>query len=235
VSSSAPPLDASVEFSVGLKLRRTAKRLSRRGQRRLYLGALVAVDALLLMATFGVAYLVRFRLQVPLFQMEALNHSSYYFRLSLAILPLWLSLFWAYQLYNWETLLGGMKEYSGVFQACVSGAILIALAQFFVEDLIVARGWVGLTWVLAFGLVASGRLVMRRLAYAARRAGYLQAPALLLGANEEGRLLGQQLLAWPTSGVSLLGYVDDMVDAGSRVCGNLYVLGSFDRIDELIR
>jgi exopolysaccharide biosynthesis polyprenyl glycosylphosphotransferase len=235
VSSSAPLLDASIEFSVGLKLRRTAKRLSPAAQRRLFLAALVISDALLLMAAFGLAYLVRFQLDVPVFQVDALSHSGYYFRLSLASMPIWLVLFWAHRLYNWQILLGGMQEYSRLFQACVVGAILIALAQFFVEQLIVARGWVGLIWLLTFALVAGGRLSLRHLAYAARRRGYLQSPALMLGANVEGRLLGQQLLAWPTSGISLLGYLDDEVPAGSRVCGNLYTLGTLDHLEEMVR
>ncbi len=228
-------LNAQIELNVGLKLRHGAKRLSRRAQRGLFIVALILGDALLLAAAFALAYFVRFYLPVPVFQGGPGPQPLYYARLSLALIPLWLALFWAYRLYDWHMLLGGTQEYETVFQACVAGAILIALAQFLTAELVVARGWVGLAWGLAFVFVAGGRFGLRRAAYVARRRGYLSSPALILGAREEGRLLGEQLSAWPTSGLNLLGYLDDQVSPGTRVCGSLYTLGGLHRLDDCVR
>lgn len=234
MSSSAQPLNPLIEFTVGLRLRHGAKRLSGRAQRRLFVASLVVVDAFLLAAAFGLAYLIRFHGHVPVFQSSVPLRPVFYARLSLAVVLVWLALFWAYRLYDWNILLGSTVEYTAVFQACVAGAILVALAEFVTEELVVARGWVGLVWGLAFLLVAAGRFGLRRAAYAARRRGYLQSPTLILGANDEGRMLGEQLLAWPTSGLNVLGYLDDHARPGTRVCGNLYVLGPLERQGECV-
>ena len=234
MSSSAGLLDATVEFAVGLKLRHTAKRLSRRGQRRVLMAGLLLADTLMLGLAFTLAYFLRFNAPVQVF-LEGFQQPLFYTELSLALIPVWLALLWVYRLYDWQLLLGGLQEYAHLFQACVVGAILIAVLQFFVEELVVARGWVGLAWMLTFGLLAGGRLTVRRLAYAARRRGYLQAPALLIGANSEGRLLAEQLLAWPTSGIHLLGFLDDETPRGERICSNLYTLGTLDHLPELVQ
>ena len=235
MNSSAPPLNTLVEATVGRKLQHSTKRFSRLAQRRLFLLALPVADALLLVAAFGVAYLIRFYIPLPIFQADGLVRPQFYANLMLALTPLWLVLFWLYRLYDWNTLLGGTREYAGIFHACVAGAILIAVSQFANTDLVIARGWVGLATVLTFLFVTIGRFALRRAAYLARKRGFLLSPALIVGANNEARLLGQQLQSWPTSGLSLLGFVDNETPAGTRLTSNLYVLANLDRLDDLVR
>ncbi len=230
-----PPLHAALEFSLTHKLARGGERLARPTQRRVFLAALVVSDAICLALALSLAYWLRFESGLTVFREEVIPHPPFYVNLALLLVPTWLALLWLYRLYDWRLLLGGTREYQAVFQASLSGAILVAMVQFFSEQFSVARGWVGLTWALVFVLVTGGRFALRRLAYAARRRGYLTSPALILGANEEARLLGQQLAAWPTSGLTILGYLDDRVATGKRVCANLYSLGSLDHVEEYVR
>lgn len=235
----AMQLDTALDLFVRPKLQRSAKRLSLSAQRRLSLLILVVVDALALSLALVLAYWIRFHAAAPVFD-ATIPDPSFYMRLSLSLIPLWLALFWAYRLYDWETLLGGLREYAAVFQAAIAGAIVIAMAQFILEEMSVARGWVGLTSGLVFLLVALCRLALRRVAYAARRRGYLMTNTLIVGSNDEARLLGQQLQAWPTSGLNMLGFVaasngEPQAYPGSRLAGSCYVLGSLDQLDTLIR
>lgn len=228
------PMHPAIEIAIARKLHRGTQRLSRVSQRRLFVTALVAVDIAMLLAAFAVAYLIRFHGGFGLFRGEVIPQPDYYVRLAAIMTIVWLGLFWIMRLYDWDILLGGTREYSAIFQASLIGAITIAIVQFLVEDFVVARGWVGLTWILVFLLVAGGRFVVRRLGYAARRRGYLVSPVLVVGANEEGRLVAQQLLTWPTSGLIVLGFLDDHTRVGTRVAGNLYVLGPVASLDERV-
>lgn len=234
MSSSSHRLDFLVERVLELKHLRHTQRRPLRQQRRLLLVVLLLSDIAAILLAFGAAFVVRFYSDLPIFQTGFTPSFTFYARLSLALVPLWLVLFAVYHLYDFEYLLGGTREYAGVFQASVTGTVIITFIQFLSTELIIARGWVGLAWALTFVFVSLGRWGVRRVAYAARRRGYLMAPTLLLGASAEGKLLAQQLLEWPTSGLNVLGFLDDEVDPGTRVFRNLYALGSLERLEELV-
>ena len=235
MDSSLEPLDSLVEHSLNVRHQRGVKRLSNHGQRQLFVALLLVVDIATLALAFAAAYVIRFNFRLLLFQSDFAPWPTFYFQMGLALVPTWIGLFWAFRLYDWDLLLGGPREYAAIFQATLSGTILVAIAQFVVPQLIVARGWVGLSWVLTFGLIAAVRFLVRRVAYSARRHGYLMAPTIIIGASEEGRLLAEQLLNWPTSGLNILGFLDDAARPGLRVCRNLYALGPLDRLEELVR
>lgn len=208
---------------------------SYRMQFRRYALALLLADALALALAFWLAYTVRFNWQLKIFQLDVPGRSSFYLPLSAGLIVAWLLLFGAYRLYDEQVLLGGVREYVQLFNACISGAILIAIAQFFVLELSVARGWVGLAWAFSFLVVGLERFLMRRVGYALRRGGHLTRSALILGASAEGVLLGEQFLAWPTSGLRVVGYVDERLPLQSAICPGLPVLGRFADLDELMK
>lgn len=234
MSSSSHQVNFLVERVLELKHQRHSQRLPLRQQRRLLLLALVVTDVAAILLAFGAAFFIRFYADLPIFQTGFTPSLTFYTRLSLALVPLWLVLFGIYHLYDMEYLLGGTREYAAVFQASVTGTVIITFIQFLSDDLTIARGWVALAWLFTFFFVSFGRWSVRRLAYAARRRGYLMAPTLLLGANAEGHLLAQQLLEWPTSGLNVLGFLDDEIEPGTRVFRNLYALGSLERLEELV-
>jgi exopolysaccharide biosynthesis polyprenyl glycosylphosphotransferase len=91
-----------------------------------------------------------------------------------------------------------------------------------------------LTWVLSFLSVASARFLLRRTVYLLRQRGYLLSPALIVGANDEGRSLAQQLSGWRTSGLNVVGFVDDRISPGAQTSAGLPVLGSVSQLDQLI-
>jgi exopolysaccharide biosynthesis polyprenyl glycosylphosphotransferase len=233
VDSSASLHEKVLEISGSSLVSKNISALSPAVQRRLFIGTLILVDILTLVVAFLGAYFLRFETGFSIFYNNQNSPYFSYLLLSVCVLPLWLALFWMYHLYDWQTLLGGMQEYANIFQACLTGGVVLALSEF-VLKWIVARGWVGLFCLFTFLLMVVGRFTMRRLAYGLRRNGYLTSVAVIVGANEEARALGEQILAWPTSGMNLIGFVDDRSEVGSKVFGRLPVIGTLSGLDEIV-
>jgi exopolysaccharide biosynthesis polyprenyl glycosylphosphotransferase len=108
------------------------------------------------------------------------------------------------------------------------------LAGFLQPTLIIARGWLLLTWGISFLFVAGARFGLRRHVYSLRKHGYFLTPAVIVGANQEGRWLAEQLLRWKTSGLYLVGFVDKKEPISSPLFHGLPSLGSVERLGEII-
>jgi exopolysaccharide biosynthesis polyprenyl glycosylphosphotransferase len=60
------------------------------------------------------------------------------------------------------------------------------------------------------------------------------APAIIIGANEEGHALVDQLRHWPTSGLFLVGFIENGLPAGTPVSHGYRVLGSLNDLDQFV-
>lgn len=208
-------------------------RISRDVQQRLYTVALFISDIVMTAAAFGIAYWIRFKLRLPVFQLDASPSVEFYSRVMLISIPFWIGIHFVAGMYDQEKLLGGTEEYSTAFRSVSIGILLVTVGGFLAE-LVIARGWLLLAWALTFLLVCAGRFALRRTVYFLRRHGLFLAPALIIGANPEGSSLAQQLLAWESSGLQVHGFVDYEVPLGTRVTGDLRVLGSLDELDGIL-
>lgn len=196
--------------------------------------ALIINDFFMVGMAFLLAYMFRFYSDFPLFQPDITPVYDLYRNLSLLLNPLWAAIFFGLGLYNRRNLLGGTQEYSLVFKATSLGIMSVIIFSFFKTDFILARGWLLVAWIFAFLLVSTGRFTIRRVVYSLRKRGYFLSSALIVGANEEGQSLAQQLIGWQTSGLLLLGFVDDNVEPGTAVHGQLQCLGNTNHLDEFI-
>jgi FlaA1/EpsC-like NDP-sugar epimerase len=177
-------------------------------QWRLYITGLIISDGVMTFLAFWLAYYLRFEWFVQYFNSPATVSFERY-RLVLFTTPLlWLVIFMGNGLYVKENLLGGTREYSRVLRSASAGFLVIVLAGFLEPTLIIARGWLLLTWGISFLFVVGARFGLRRYVYSLRKRGYFLTPAIIVGANEEGRWLAEQLLRWETSGLHLVGFVD---------------------------
>jgi len=102
-------------------------------------------------------------------------------------------------------------------------------------DFIIARGWLILAWLLTFASASFGRFVLRRVVYFLRRHGLFLSPTVIIGANREGISLAHQLLAWKTSGLQVIGFVDKKLPAHTPVWHNLAILGSVDQLESIVQ
>jgi exopolysaccharide biosynthesis polyprenyl glycosylphosphotransferase len=170
-----------------------------------------------------------------LFKQDAVPSLSTYQTLVLILVPLWLGIFALAGLYNRQNLLGGTREYSLVFNSTTIGMFTVISAGFLVPEFIFARGWLLLAWAFVFLFTVIGRFILRRIIYSLREHGYYLSPAIIIGANEEGISLAEQLLSWRSSGLHVLGFVDAKESAGARIYRHLHSLGKVDQLDTIIK
>jgi exopolysaccharide biosynthesis polyprenyl glycosylphosphotransferase len=203
-------------------------------QWRLYISGLIISDVVTTFAAFWLAYYLRFGWFDRSFDPNVVVSFENYRFLLYSVPFLWLAIFTINGLYVKDNLLGGTLEYSKVFTSASEGFFIIVLAGFLEPDLIIARGWLLSTWVFTFLFVAGARFLLRRHMYRLRKRGYFLTTAVIVGANEEGRWLAEQLLHWETSGLHLIGFVDKKVPATIPLFHNLVCLGPVEKLGAII-
>jgi exopolysaccharide biosynthesis polyprenyl glycosylphosphotransferase len=203
-------------------------------QWRLYITSLILSDVLMTFLAFWLAYYLRFKWFVQYFAPSDFVSFEHYRFLLFTTPLLWLVIFLGNGLYIKENLLGGTREYSRVLRSASVGFFVIVLAGFLEPTLIIARGWLLLTWGISFIFVAGARFGLRRYVYSLRKRGYFLTPAVIVGANQEGRWLAEQLLRWETSGLHLVGFVDKKEPITSALFHGLPCLGSVENMGEII-
>lgn len=220
---------------LGSRVERATKNLSLNNQWRLLIIVLVVQDTVTVGLALLLAYLIRFNTEISIFQEGVFSDYAYYQSVSLLLVPIWILIFAFTGLYNRSNLLGGTTEYSLIFRSTAVGIFTLVVISFFIQGFVLARGWLMLAWVSVFLIVALGRFFNRRVAYAFRRHGFLLTPAIIVGANQEGLALAEQLAAWQTSGLHVVGFVDDIFRPGSSVFEHLRCLGTIGQLDSLIQ
>lgn len=229
--SNAEPMNL---LSMSKKIGRVNSLVSRPTQWLIYRVALIISDILMTGLAFRLAYFFRFEASIDLFVETAVVSIDYYRILLNIASVLWLLIFAINGLYNPQNLLGGTREYDKVFRSSTMGFLIIVIAGFLQPDLIIARGWLLMAWGFTFLLVSLGRFALRRFVYFSRQHGFFLTPAVIVGANQEGRWLAEQLLSWQTSGLHLVGFVDKKEPATAPLFHDLVCLGSVEQLGEII-
>jgi exopolysaccharide biosynthesis polyprenyl glycosylphosphotransferase len=218
-----------------MKIYEASRSIPRKLQWQLFAVSLVISDLLMLSLAFRVAYWVRFELNLPFFQLEIVPSIRYYERLVFIIIPVWLAIFAIMGLYNRQNLLTGTHEYSQAFNGVTIGFVGLISAGFLFPEFIFARGWMLTAWVSSFMYLAFGRFLLRRAVYFFRKQGYLMSPAVIVGANEESRWLAEQLMIWKTSGLLILGFVDEQGKTDEPIYHNLRSLGKIEDLPQIVK
>jgi lipopolysaccharide/colanic/teichoic acid biosynthesis glycosyltransferase len=188
------------------------------------IGALLILDALVVYGSLNLAYVVR--ITSGLLAYSSTHDPVAYRWFTMASIPVWLAIFALLGLYRRDNLLGGLHEYQQALGACTSGIIVIIMVTFFWRNEVqISRGWLLLAWGLVCSLLVAERFLVRRAAYLLRRRGWLTARVLIAGANDQGCAIARQWLRNPTSGMAVVGFVDDFKPVGAPVTDGLQVLG----------
>jgi exopolysaccharide biosynthesis polyprenyl glycosylphosphotransferase len=205
--------------------------LSRRRRQAILTLILVVCDIFAIGGAFWIAYQLRFTI-LP--YLSPFSEAEYQ-RLVFGIIPIWLLIFVAFQLYNFNLLFGGLQEYSRVFNAVTMGIVAVIMLGFLRrEALSISRGWLIISWILALGLVIVMRFLVRKVVFNLRHRGRLLSPTILVGANTEGRALAEQLQDTKSSGLYITGFVDDNLPKGTPVSNGYSVLGGLDDLEVLV-
>ncbi|MER3467304.1 MAG: hypothetical protein C4312_01500 [Thermoflexus sp.] len=125
--------------------------------------SLVLLDGMALAIAFILSYGIRFETRLPIFYQPESPPLRYYVLLMAGLIPIWLLLFAAHRLYAPDHLFHGTSEYMQVIQAASMGMVATIVFSFMEPALVVARGWLLLSWLLAIATVSAGRFLSRRL------------------------------------------------------------------------
>ncbi len=205
-------------------------------QRHLYRLFLLVGDATILLIAFTLAYWLRFSVGIAV-STDIVPNPQDYLVLAVVLIPVWLSIFAIFGLYDFNILLGDITEYGRVFNAVTWGMMAVMIYGFFNPEFVIARAWLVFSWVLSGLFVSAYRLLMRRIAYRARRFGFFVAPTVIVGTNKEAIALADQLRDSAGSGLQIVGFVSvDGKDAhllGDQVHG-IKVLGTIEHLSEIL-
>ena len=221
-------------IAVSKKIKKANSLVPRNTQWSMFIAALVISDALMIFLAFWLAYYFRFVAFERFFDQTASVSFITYSILLYSMPFLWLAIFGINGLYAKDNLLGGTEEYSKVFRSAGAGFLLIVIAGFLGPSLFIARGWLLMAWAFTFLFVAGARFLLRRVVYALRRQGFFLTPAVIVGANQEGRWLAEQFLKWETSGLHLVGFVDKKTPVTFPLFHDLVSLGTVEQLGEVI-
>jgi exopolysaccharide biosynthesis polyprenyl glycosylphosphotransferase len=205
-----------------------------RFQWSLYILALVFNDLLMMGFAFRLAYFIRFNISLPIFETDVMPNIQYYQVVTFFIGIFWLVIFVLIGLYFKEQLLGGPQEYALVFRGTTIAILLVIIFDFLQPMLLIARGWLILAWSLSFIFISAGRFWLRRVVYYLRRYGLFISRAVIVGANNEGILLANQLSKPQYSGLQIVGFVDKKFSPDTVPTRGLRVLGNMSHLESII-
>ncbi len=197
-----------------------------------YLVALAVFDALMVFAGMTLAYSLR--ITSGLLAYEAPYQDATYSGIAIFSLPGWLVIFLFHGLYRRDNLLGGLVEYQQVSKAVTTGIITLMVVSFLWRDVVmVSRGWLLFTWVISIGLIVLSRFVLRRVVYRLRRNGLFNARVLIVGANDQGVAMAHQWRQSPSSGMEIIGFLDDFKPIGTPVVDGIKVIGQASALSQV--
>lgn len=205
-----------------------------RKRRKFFISMLMFFDALMLAAALRFAYFFRF--EANIFETAAANNvgDSYYALTVYLFIPLVTLVFAFYKLYDWDYLFGGSGELTRVVTAMTMGIFAIVIISFLVKAPTISRPWLFSLWFSSCLLVIVERYTLRAVIYAQRRKGVFLSRYLIIGANKEGRTIAEQAMQVPTSGLEIVGFIDDFMQKNTVIIDDIKVLGKTRELRKLI-
>ena len=196
---------------------------------------LIALDALLINVAFGIAYIIRYKLQ----WFRAVD-PAYYTDFS-AYLPfaiiLTLLLIAAYAV---EGLYGEQRgrrlwdDVYGLINGTTTGLAVMIIGVFFWRPLFYSRLIFAYTAVLVIVFLILERLAIRAILSHLRKRGVGVSRVLIVGAGELGRMVMRNVIANPGLGYRIVGFVDDNPSKGMTDIGPFKALGELDRLPAVL-
>jgi len=174
----------------------------------------LAADLLLIAVCWVVAYIVRFHVlpmnDIPPFAGYALQ--------LVPILVVWGFAFRAFDLYRPNRLGSRVSEWLDVAKASTLGVlVLVAIMTFVFREYSYSRLVIGLFWAESIVAVSLSRAVFRELFRFARRHGFNQRYAIVVGGGEPAAEVLRVLRRRPDVGIRVLGMLSDKREVPDNV------------------
>jgi Undecaprenyl-phosphate glucose phosphotransferase len=180
-------------------------------------------DLVLVAVCWLAAYVIRFHVAGPPSR-HGIPPIEPYLLMLLPILIVWGIAFRAFDLYRPRRIGSRLSEITDIAKASSLGAlVLVSVMTFFFREYDYSRVVIVYFWVLSIASVSFARYVFREVLRFARRHGYNQRYAVVVGGGELAAGVVQRLHARPDIGIRLLGLVGD----AKEPAGSIPSLGGF--------
>ncbi|MGD8398166.1 MAG: undecaprenyl-phosphate glucose phosphotransferase [Anaerolineae bacterium] len=196
-----------------------------------------AADVVLINLAVGLAYWMRYDLQLFAAVDEAyfVPYRSF-IPISLALTALLLSIYKVSGVYDMPRGVSWFDEVYRILNSTATGIVLMVFViVFFFRPFLYSRLVFFYAGVLITAFLGIGRIGKRVARNHLRRRGLGVDRLLIVGAGEVGRTVMRNIVAHPTLGYHIVGFVDDDPDKGSTDIGRFKALGSTTNIPRLVK
>lgn len=204
-----------------------------RQQRDGFLWWVILIDIAMINVAMGLAYVLRYRLQLFLDVVFDAPYRAYLpFNAIFSVgVPMVLWFTGSYTNWRGRVWLDYVLE---IFNA-VGITMIVGLAwSFVVRPLVYSRLLLFESAVFMIGLVSFDRALVSLIRTQLRRQGVGVKRIVIVGAGEVGRRVMRTVVARPNLGYEIVGYVDDNPDKGEGKIGRFQGLGSLDNLSTAI-
>ncbi|MBI2526456.1 MAG: undecaprenyl-phosphate glucose phosphotransferase [Candidatus Rokubacteria bacterium] len=178
----------------------------------------LAGDLLVVLGCWFLAYLTRFYLAGPPLRHQEVPPLGPYLLMVVPILVVWGISFRAFDLYRPRRIGSRLSEVADVAKASsVAALVLVAVMTFFFREYDYSRVVIVYFWLFSIAAVSIARSVFREALRFARRQGYNQRFALVVGSGELGGTVIERLRARPDVGIQVMGIVGDQKEGRAGV------------------
>lgn len=205
-------------------------------QRRLALLAKVLLDIALINLAFGLAYWMRYDRQWirPVDEANDVPYNAF-LPISLALTAI---LLWAFKMSGVYERRRGQSWFDEVYRllsGTATGIVTMMVLYFLSPSRFYSRLIFLYAAVLIVFFLGLARLGERELRRYRRRQGLGMERVLIVGAGEAGRTVMRHIIAQPSMGYQVVGFVDDDPQAGHADIGPLKALGPVQNLPRLVR
>jgi exopolysaccharide biosynthesis polyprenyl glycosylphosphotransferase len=184
-------------------------------RRRFELGRWLATgDAVIIATSSGVAYLLRQNVG----RLEFVQPFANEVPAALAVIPLWVGLFYFAGAYRPEYLNAGGDAFRRFVAGVAAGVLALGFVSFLL-NLQLSRLFVGFLAVFVFAGGGVLRLGVRRYLRTRYRQGDLIQRTLIVGTDRDAQLLAEALDRAADSSYHVVGYLDERLEVGEQVDG----------------
>ena len=203
---------------------------------RLVSVALVLSDAVLINLGFALAYWVRYELQLlrPVEEAYFVPYTAYLPAAALLTLIL-LPTYWLGGMYSPARRIAWFDQVYGIFNSTTSGTVIMIVINYVYPPLSRSRLIFVYATVIIVGLLSASRLALRAVLGHLRKRGIGVNRVLIVGAGNVGRTVMRNIVARPSLGYQIVGFVDDNPDKGSTDIGRFKALGPVGNLARIIQ
>lgn len=186
---------------------------------------LVVADAIAIALSTASAYAIRLWLA----EAGVLREINQVLPAAVAVLPLWLAIFYFVGAYRPEYLNTGADAFRR-FAAGVAGGVLALGFVSFIFRLLLPRVYVALLAFFVFVLGGAARVAVRAYLARERARGRFTQGFLVVGVDPEAIAIARSLAAEPLAGYEPRGYLTTQVPVGTNIDGVSAVVGTPDQV-----